>query len=95
MGIGLMVLLGIIAFMCVELFVRHMKGGHGHSHGGHGHSHAPKKAVEEKKDDKDDKKAKKAKKSKKAKKQKSKDMKHLPPVNINMQRYESSRHQNP
>jgi len=23
---------GIIAFMCVELFVRHMKGGHGHSH---------------------------------------------------------------
>ena len=35
------------------------------------------------------------KKSKKAKKQKSKDMKHLPPVNINMQRYESSRHQNP
>lgn len=62
MAIGLMVLLGIIAFMCVELFVRHMKGGHGHSHGGHSHSHAPKKAVEEKKDEKSDEKAKKAKK---------------------------------
>ena len=64
MAIGLMVLLGIIAFMCVELFVRHMKGGHGHSHGGHSHSHAPKKAVEEKKDEKSDEKAKKAKKKK-------------------------------
>ena len=38
MAIGLMVLMGIIAFMCVELFVRHMKGGHGHSHGGHSHA---------------------------------------------------------
>ena len=47
MQIGLMVLLGIIAFMCVELFVRHMKGEHGHSH--HGHSHAQPKAKEEKK----------------------------------------------
>ena len=45
MGIGLNVLAGILAFMCVELFVRHVKGEHGHSHGGHGHSHA-KKAVE-------------------------------------------------
>merc|ERR1712137_1512427 len=51
MGIGLNVLAGILAFMCVELFVRHVKGEHGHSHGGHGHSHA-KKAVEEKKDEK-------------------------------------------
>jgi zinc transporter 7 len=68
MAIGLMVLLGIIAFMCVELFVRHMKGGHGHSHGGHGHSHAPKKVVEENKDEKTDEKSdKKAKKAKKAK----------------------------
>jgi zinc transporter 7 len=68
MAIGLMVLLGIIAFMCVELFVRHMKGGHGHSHGGHGHSHSPNKVVEEKKDEKTDEKSdKKAKKAKKAK----------------------------
>lgn len=40
MLIGLYVLGGILAFMCVELFVRHAKGGHGHTHGGHGHSHA-------------------------------------------------------
>merc|ERR1712157_588389 len=53
MGIGLNVLAGILAFMCVELFVRHVKGEHGHSHGGHGHSHA-KKAVEEKKEEKED-----------------------------------------
>merc|ERR1711892_775979 len=34
----------------LELFVRHVKGSHGHSHGGHGHSHGAKaKAVEEKK----------------------------------------------
>ena len=39
MLIGLYVLGGILAFMCVELFVRHAKGGHGHTHGGHGHSH--------------------------------------------------------
>lgn len=61
MAIGLMVLLGIIAFMCVELFVRHMKGGHGHSHGGHSHS-VPKpveKKPEEKKPKKKTKKAKK------------------------------------
>jgi len=71
MAIGLMVLLGIIAFMCVELFVRHMKGGHGHSHGGHGHSHAPKKAIDEKKDAKADKKD--ETKAKKAEKTKSSD----------------------
>merc|ERR1712176_16333 len=52
-GIGLNVLAGILAFMCVELFVRHVKGEHGHSHGGHGHSHA-KKAVEEKEDEKEE-----------------------------------------
>merc|ERR1712136_432891 len=46
MGIGLNVLAGILAFMCVELFVRHVKGEHGHSHA--------KKAVEEKKEEKKD-----------------------------------------
>merc|ERR1712242_588955 len=49
MAIGLNVLAGILAFMCVELFVRHVKGEHGHSHG---HSHAkPVKAVEEEKEE--------------------------------------------
>ncbi|XP_039375018.1 zinc transporter SLC39A7 isoform X5 [Mauremys reevesii] len=47
MAVGLWVLAGIVAFLVVEKFVRHVKGGHGHghSHGGHshgGHSHAPK-----------------------------------------------------
>ena len=52
MGIGLNVLAGILAFMCVELFVRHVKGEHGHSHGGHGHSHAKAaKVVEEEKEE--------------------------------------------
>ncbi|XP_053329089.1 zinc transporter SLC39A7 isoform X2 [Spea bombifrons] len=35
MSVGLWVLAGIIAFLVVEKFVRHLKGGHGH-----GHSHA-------------------------------------------------------
>ncbi|KAM9326671.1 zinc transporter SLC39A7 [Gastrophryne carolinensis] len=41
MSVGLWVLAGIIAFLVVEKFVRHLKGegGHGHSHG---HSHASK-----------------------------------------------------
>lgn len=51
MIIGLWVLMGIIAFMCVELFVRHLKGDHGHSH--HGHSHSIPKPVEAKKEDAD------------------------------------------
>lgn len=33
MSVGLGVLSGMIAFLCVEKFVRIMKGGHGHSHG--------------------------------------------------------------
>lgn len=35
---GLWVLSGIVAFLVVEKFVRHVKGGHEHSHG-HGHAH--------------------------------------------------------
>lgn len=33
LSVGLGVLCGIVAFLCVEKFVRIMKGGHGHSHG--------------------------------------------------------------
>merc|ERR1719282_2094777 len=33
MSVGLGVLAGVLAFLCVEKFVRIMKGGHGHSHG--------------------------------------------------------------
>ncbi|KAM4640883.1 zinc transporter SLC39A7 [Discoglossus pictus] len=33
MSVGLWVLAGIIAFLVVEKFVRHVKGGHGHGHG--------------------------------------------------------------
>uniref|UniRef100_A0A8C9A9J3 Zinc transporter SLC39A7 n=1 Tax=Prolemur simus TaxID=1328070 RepID=A0A8C9A9J3_PROSS len=41
LSVGLWVLSGIVAFLVVEKFVRHVKGGHGHSHGhGHTHSHA-------------------------------------------------------
>ncbi|XP_077180608.1 zinc transporter SLC39A7 [Paroedura picta] len=42
MLVGLWVLGGIVAFLVVEKFVRHVKGGHGHSHG---HSHAAKAKV--------------------------------------------------
>ncbi|XP_004673422.1 PREDICTED: zinc transporter SLC39A7 [Condylura cristata] len=38
LSVGLWVLGGIVAFLVVEKFVRHVKGGHGHSHG-HSHSH--------------------------------------------------------
>ncbi|XP_072115074.1 zinc transporter Slc39a7 isoform X2 [Mobula birostris] len=41
MSVGLWVLTGIVAFLVVEKFVRHMKGGHSHSH-----SHAPAKRKE-------------------------------------------------
>ncbi|KAJ6652462.1 hypothetical protein lerEdw1_011498 [Lerista edwardsae] len=41
MLVGLWVLGGIVAFLVVEKFVRHVKGGHGHGHG-HGHIHASK-----------------------------------------------------
>lgn len=37
MSVGLWVLAGIVAFLVVEKFVRHVKGGHGH---GHSHAHA-------------------------------------------------------
>ncbi|XP_051009544.1 zinc transporter SLC39A7 [Acomys russatus] len=39
LSVGLWVLSGIVAFLVVEKFVRHVKGGHGHSHahGSHGH----------------------------------------------------------
>ncbi|XP_006010771.1 zinc transporter Slc39a7 isoform X2 [Latimeria chalumnae] len=33
MSVGLWVLAGLVAFLIVEKFVRHVKGGHGHSHG--------------------------------------------------------------
>ena len=47
-SVGLWTLAGILAFLCVEKFVRIVKGGHGHSHGpGHGHSHAPAPATKE------------------------------------------------
>ncbi|XP_029387286.1 zinc transporter SLC39A7 isoform X1 [Mus pahari] len=39
LSVGLWVLSGIVAFLVVEKFVRHVKGGHGHSHG-HGDNHA-------------------------------------------------------
>lgn len=38
LSVGLWVLSGIVAFLVVEKFVRHVKGGHRHSHG-HDHTH--------------------------------------------------------
>ncbi|XP_008580042.1 PREDICTED: zinc transporter SLC39A7 isoform X2 [Galeopterus variegatus] len=38
LSVGLWVLSGIVAFLVVEKFVRHVKGGHGHGHA-HGHTH--------------------------------------------------------
>ncbi|XP_001369419.1 zinc transporter SLC39A7 [Monodelphis domestica] len=38
LSVGLWVLGGIVAFLVVEKFVTHVKGGHGHGHG-HGHDH--------------------------------------------------------
>ena len=59
MSVGLGVLAGVLAFLCVEKFVRIMKGGHGHSHGP-----APAKTEEKpKKKDNDTKEKKKAKSS--------------------------------
>ncbi|XP_077340805.1 zinc transporter Slc39a7-like isoform X2 [Lithobates pipiens] len=56
MSVGLWVLAGIIAFLVVEKFVRHLKGedGHGHSHG---HTHAPKEAKASESKDKEDEKS--------------------------------------
>ncbi|XP_067865825.1 zinc transporter Slc39a7 [Heterodontus francisci] len=50
-SVGLWVLGGIIAFLVVEKFVRHVKGGHGHSHA---HAAAPKakESLEEEEDNK-------------------------------------------
>ncbi|XP_012890477.1 PREDICTED: zinc transporter SLC39A7 [Dipodomys ordii] len=39
LSVGLWVLSGIVAFLVVEKFVRHVKGGHGHSHGHGSHGH--------------------------------------------------------
>ncbi|XP_043857538.1 zinc transporter SLC39A7 [Dromiciops gliroides] len=40
LSVGLWVLGGIVAFLVVEKFVTHVKGGHGHAHGhGHGQEH--------------------------------------------------------
>lgn len=51
MTVGLGVLAGLVAFLCVEKFVRIMKGGHGHSHGPAAPAPAPVEAkkVEKKK----------------------------------------------
>ncbi|KAM3911765.1 zinc transporter SLC39A7 isoform 2-T5 [Leptodactylus fuscus] len=53
MSVGLWVLAGIVAFLVVEKFVRHLKGeaGHGHSHG---HSHKSKPNSEKEKSEKPD-----------------------------------------
>lgn len=32
LAVGMWVLAGIVAFLVVEKFVRHVKGGHGHGH---------------------------------------------------------------
>ncbi|XP_041082479.1 zinc transporter Slc39a7-like [Polyodon spathula] len=47
MSVGLWVLAGIVAFLVVEKFVRHIKGGHSHSHS-HSHAHEAPPKVEEK-----------------------------------------------
>ncbi|XP_048472716.1 protein catecholamines up isoform X1 [Rhincodon typus] len=54
MSVGLWVLGGIIAFLVVEKFVRHVKGGHSHSHS-HSHAAAPnaKESSEEEEKEKD------------------------------------------
>uniref|UniRef100_A0A8C5QJW0 Zinc transporter SLC39A7 n=1 Tax=Leptobrachium leishanense TaxID=445787 RepID=A0A8C5QJW0_9ANUR len=48
MSVGLWVLAGIIAFLVVEKFVRHLKGGHSH-----GHSHGPKDDSAKEEEEKD------------------------------------------
>ncbi|XP_053148636.1 zinc transporter SLC39A7 isoform X2 [Hemicordylus capensis] len=50
MSVGLWVLGGIVAFLVVEKFVRHVKGGHGH-----GHSHVPAAAKAKCSDDEEEK----------------------------------------
>ena len=58
MSVGVWVLAGIIAFLMVEMFVRHMKSGHGHSHG-QSHSQPPSKDEKEADTKMEDKKTKK------------------------------------
>jgi len=53
LSVGLGVLSGIVAFLCVEKLVRIMKGGHGHSHS---HAPAPPKQDDKKEKKKDEKK---------------------------------------
>ncbi|XP_061427650.1 LOW QUALITY PROTEIN: zinc transporter Slc39a7-like [Lethenteron reissneri] len=53
MSVGLWVLCGIIVFLSVEMFVRHIKGSHGHGHS-HGHAHVEKREKGAKKSDKGD-----------------------------------------
>jgi len=51
MSVGLGILSGIVAFLCVEKFVRIMKGGHGHSHSSEPmKKETPKKKVNETKE---------------------------------------------
>jgi len=54
MIVGLWVLAGVIAFLCVEKCVRHIKGGHGHSHGPPAVKEEDKAAAKKKDDDADD-----------------------------------------
>ncbi|XP_068929512.1 zinc transporter SLC39A7 [Petaurus breviceps papuanus] len=49
LSVGLWVLGGIVAFLVVEKFVTHVKGGHGHGHRhGHGHEHGHRESSKEK-----------------------------------------------
>jgi len=67
LSVGLGVLSGIVAFLCVEKLVRIMKGGHGHSH-----SPAPAKPDDKKEKKKDEKKKDDAKEEKSEEKEKEK-----------------------
>ncbi|XP_068106275.1 zinc transporter SLC39A7 isoform X2 [Hyperolius riggenbachi] len=90
MIVGLWVLAGIIAFLVVEKFVRHLKGedGHGHSHG---HSHGQKEAKEskekeeEKSDEKEGLRQRKAEKSTKQEQKKGKE--EAPPSDMTVSGY--------
>merc|ERR1712029_759951 len=78
MSVGLGVLSGIVAFLCVEKFVRILNAGQGHGHShrhSHGHSHGVTKDDKAKKDDKkkEEKKDKSENEDKKEKKDKSKE----------------------
>jgi len=82
MSVGLGVLSGIIAFLCVEKFVRIMKGGHGHSHSAPAPAPAPTPAKEKKEEkkkssDNEEEKDDKKKEEKKEKKSDKKDKKAL------------------